>query len=61
MAEADATACRRNAAHWEERAAEATLENVRGTCMASAKAWTERAEHLERTADLRLARLKAAQ
>ena len=60
MAEPNAETCRAQAIIWETKAAEATLPQLRQTYLGSAAAWATRAEHLERTAALREARLKVA-
>lgn len=57
MAEADAAACRRNAAMWTSRADETALPLLRQSYLNSANAWNERAEQIEMTASLREARL----
>lgn len=59
MAEANVTTCRENAAIWKAKAAETALPQLRQSYLASAAAWIERAEHLERTAAMRAVRLGA--
>lgn len=61
MAEPTAHTCRENAEIWTARAADTALPQLRQSYLASAAAWTQRAERIEQTAALREERLKQAE
>lgn len=56
MAEASAIICRENAEIWLAKAGETVLPQLKLSYLASAAAWTERAESLDRTASMRASR-----
>ncbi len=61
MAEPKAHVCRENAGIWTAKAAETTLPQLRQSYLASAAAWTQQAERIERSAAIREKRLKEAE
>lgn len=59
MSEPSATVCREQALLWETKAAESALPRLRELYTASAKAWTTRADQLDRFAVMKARNLKA--